>query len=89
MRALNNSKNYNLQRPLKSLKFKTSWALIRQCYNDDKQSFRENQKHKTQDCRAKHIHNLTPFLTLKIGFSVCLTGFKLSAPYRENQKETK
>jgi transposase-like protein len=37
---------YNHQRPLKSLKFKTPWELIQQCYNDDKQSFRENPYHK-------------------------------------------
>lgn len=37
---------YNHQRALKSLKFKTPWELIQQCYNDDKQSFRENPNHK-------------------------------------------
>jgi hypothetical protein len=37
---------YNHQRKLKSLKFKTPWELIQQCYNNDKQSFRENPNYK-------------------------------------------
>jgi transposase-like protein len=37
---------YNHQRPLKSLKFKTPWELIEQCYNNDKRFFRENPNHK-------------------------------------------
>ena len=37
---------YNHQRPLKSLKFKTPWELIQECYNKDKQSFKENPNHK-------------------------------------------
>ncbi len=44
---------YNHQRPLKSLKFKTPWALIEQCYNNDKRFFRENPNHKIVG--AKHI----------------------------------
>jgi hypothetical protein len=55
MRTLNNSKNYNHQRSLKSLKFKTPWALIRQCYNDDKQSFRENQNHKIAGLKIDNL----------------------------------
>jgi hypothetical protein len=46
----------NHQRPLKSLKFKTLWALIRQCYNDDKQSFRENPNHKIMGLSIYHLH---------------------------------
>jgi len=37
---------YNHQRPLKSLKFKTPWELIQECYNKDKRSFKENTNYK-------------------------------------------
>ena len=37
---------YNHQRPLKSLKFKTPWELIEQCYNENEQFFREKPSHK-------------------------------------------
>lgn len=36
----------NHQRKLKSLKFKTPWELIEQCYDIDKRFFRENPNHK-------------------------------------------
>ena len=37
---------YNHQRALKSLKFKTPWELVTQCYTDDPQYFKENTDHK-------------------------------------------
>ena len=37
---------YNHQRPLKSLKFKTPWELIQQCYNENREKFREDPNHK-------------------------------------------
>jgi hypothetical protein len=37
---------YNHQRPLKSLKFKTPWELIQQCYNENRERFRGDPNHK-------------------------------------------
>ena len=42
---------YNHQRPLKSLKFKTPWELIQQCYNENRERFREDPNHKTLTIR--------------------------------------
>ncbi len=47
---------YNHQRKLKSLKFKTPWELIQQCYNSDKQSFRENINHKIVRLNMRPLH---------------------------------